>query len=323
MKIIAVLLNPTIDEIYEIENFEVGGTFKVNKSVVYPAGKAISLSIAIRELTRERERLKVIALIGQDDIPLYSNFLNQRNIPFEFVKVNGKTRSNKTINDPIKGTTTHIRLRGFEVEKKILQDFTNNISKTVQKGDICVFSGSIPPNVQSDIYYELITMCKKKGAICVLDSNGNELIRGVKSNPKIIKPNLVELSQILNDPNLNNIDFSNTEKTCKIIVSKAYPLLNTELQIVLISLGDKGAICLTKEKALYGNVKVEAIDTVGSGDAFLAGFILYYALNNDLQVCFRHAIASGAANTLVPGPGTLNLEDEQKLFEKIVLKEIK
>ena len=55
MKIIALLLNPTIDQIFEIDNFYVGGTFKVNESIIYPVGKAISFAIGIRELNDDNK----------------------------------------------------------------------------------------------------------------------------------------------------------------------------------------------------------------------------------------------------------------------------
>ena len=94
MKIIAILLNPTIDEIYEINKFHVGGTFKVTGKIIYPVGKAISFSLGIRELIDKSDIIKVIALIGQNEIQLYSEFLQSRDIPFELIPVKGITRSN-------------------------------------------------------------------------------------------------------------------------------------------------------------------------------------------------------------------------------------
>ena len=323
MKIISILLNPTIDEIYEIENFHVGGTFKVKNKIIYPVGKAISFALGLRELNQSRDLLKVIAFIGKEEIPLYSNFLNSKNIPFEFVKVDGKTRSNKTIDDPVNKTTTHIREFGFHVNKSEAQELIQSIENSVKESDICVFCGSLPLNLEDDIYYRLIMSCNEKGASCVLDTSGKALLEGIKANPKIIKPNLVELSQIIDDPNLNRVDFSNIHIACKTIVRRAKPLLNNELEIVLTTLGDKGAILLTKEKILYGNVVVDkVIDTVGSGDSFLAGFVLNQAFNKDLIECFKCAIACGAANTLTLGPGIFHIEDVKRLLKKVEIKEI-
>ncbi len=314
----SILLNPTIDQIYEIDNFFIGGTFKIKESIIYPVGKAISFSLGIRELAKERDIIKVIACIGKDDTALYSDFLRSREIDFEFVKVDGKTRSNKTINDPIKKTTTHIREIGFKINKKNISAFFEKLKNNIYVDDIVVFSGSIPPGVNNDIYYKMINICKDKGALTVLDSNGQALVNGVKANPNIIKPNLVELSQILNDAKLNELDFSNIIQTSKIIVKKAKSLLNKELEIILITLGVHGAICLTIDNIYYGYVQIdEAIDTVGSGDAFLAGFILNHFQNKELKECFRSALACGAANTLITGPGVFQIEDVKRIIKKV------
>ena len=317
-RINSLLLNPTIDQIYEIENFEVGGTFKVKNSIIFPVGKAISFSLGIRELTNSQAIIKVIAFIGKDDLSLYSDFLRSRNIDFEFIKIEGKTRSNKTINDPIQHTTTHIREKGFELKEKDIKIIIELFKKNIEAGDITVISGSIPPGVDNKIYYEMINTCKTKGALTVLDTNGPALVNGVKANPHIIKPNLFELSQILNEPNLNELDFSDNIQTSKEIVKKAKVLLNKDLEVVLITLGDKGAICLTNETIIYGNVQIdEVVDTVGSGDSFLAGFILGYFQKKDLTECFKLAIACGAANTLIPGPGIFHIEDVKKIIKKV------
>ncbi|HEY0090381.1 MAG TPA: hexose kinase [Candidatus Lokiarchaeia archaeon] len=323
MKILAILLNPTIDQIYNIERFYVGGTFKVNTSKIYPVGKAISFSLGVSELYKEKKIVKVIACIGEDEIPIYSEFLSSYNIDFEFVSVKGKTRSNKTINDLIKRTTTHIREKGFDLTAKNLENLTKKLKSNVKKNNICVFCGSIPPNIRSNIYFDLINLCKSKKAICILDSNEQPLIEGIKSNPKIIKPNLLELSQILNDPKLNELDFSKIKEAMNIIIAKAKILLNKELEIILVTLGNKGAILISNNLILYGNVVVEnPIDTVGSGDSFLAGFVLNYLKKSDLENCFKCAIACGAANTLTPGPGIFIKKNVENLLKKVEITKI-
>ena len=159
-KINSILLNPTIDQIYEIENFKVGGTFKVKNSSIFPVGKAISFSLGIRELTSSESILKVLAIIGKDDITLYSDFLRSRDISFEFLEVEGKTRSNKTINDPIQQTTTQIREKGFELKEIDVENFFKILQDNIEERDFAIISGSIPPGVKHRIYYDIIKMCK-------------------------------------------------------------------------------------------------------------------------------------------------------------------
>jgi 1-phosphofructokinase len=319
----AVLLNPTIDLIYKIERFYVGGTFKVNEKIVFPVGKAISYSLAAKKLD-PKNKINIHALIGTNEIELYSKFLNKYKISFKPIPVEGVTRSNKTINDPINKTTTHIRELGFSVRDSDLNKLKNQLSENIKSGDLCVFSGSIPPNTNQDIYFELIKLAKKESALTCLDSSGNPLIEGIKTNPTIIKPNLLELNQILNIKKISNIDFNETQKPYSIIVEKAKILLNKGLKIIAITLGNKGAILLTEEYSLFGNVLIDKpiLDTVGSGDSFLAGLTANYMKTKNIIESFGHAIAAGAANTLEIGPGILNYDDFTKLLEKVVIKKI-
>src|SRR5512137_1927033 len=92
--ITCILLNPTIDEIHEIEHFKVGGTFKTKASHVFPVGKTISVALGLRTLG---DKPFVIALVGKDDIPRYREFLEGKDIGCHLVPVDGQTRHNMTI----------------------------------------------------------------------------------------------------------------------------------------------------------------------------------------------------------------------------------
>jgi len=131
------------------------------------------------------------------------------------------------------------------------------------------------------------------------------------------------LSQILANPDLKDLTFANLSKDIKILVNEAKGLLNEEITIILITLGVNGALCLTEKGNLYGNVKVDdAVDTVGSGDAFLAGFMANYYLKKEILDCFKLAIASGAANTLIPGPGIFEKEQVDEIIKDIEIEEL-
>ncbi len=322
MKINAILLNPTIDIIYEIDDFKVGGTFKVKKKEIFPVGKAISFSLAARELDK-KIRLNVIAFIGKNEINLYRRFLSSKNIAIKLIKIDGETRSNKTINDPLNHTTTHIRERGFQLKKNKIQEMKKILEKEIENDDLCVFSGSIPPKTDDHIYYDLIQLSKKKGAKCALDSSGKELTNGIKAHPHIIKPNLIELSQILDLEELRSLEFKEPEQDCRKIIKQAKTLLKDGIEIILITLGAKGAIILTSNYAYYGKIEIKnVIDTVGSGDSFLAGFLVTYIHNKNLEDCFKYALAAGAANTMKYGPGIFNFDLVNQLIRRIELIKI-
>ena len=55
------------------------------------------------------------------------------------------------------------------------------------------------------------------------------------------------------------------------------------------------------------------VNTVGCGDAFLAGFLFGLDAGQPLDVCLRQAVACGAASTLTPSAGSVKPEDVERL----------
>lgn len=324
-KIIGVLLNPTIDEVIEVSGFKIGRTYKALRSQKFPLGKAISFALSANTLNKaliqEKDiEIKVLACIGKEEIPIYNSFLDSKQISFQFNTIDGYTRSNKTIIDPKTHSVTHIREKGFTMNKSELDAFMGLIKDTVNQDDIVAFCGSIPPGVPNDIYFDMIKMCKKKGARCALDSSGLELIEGYKSRPWLLKPNLEELAILFPDSPEFEKYLRNPNENIKNIAKKSRELLSNETEIVITSLNRWGSICVSalQETCLYGKIIVDnPINTVGSGDSLLGGFIVGYYLGNDLEQCFRWGMACGTANTLMSGAGLFSKKDVRELYEQV------
>jgi fructokinase len=68
------------------------------------------------------------------------------------------------------------------------------------------------------------------------------------------------------------------------------------LDIILCTLGSNGAFCLTKDEVFFYDPGYQIIlgDTVGSGDAFSAGFVHYYMNGHPIEEALRFGNAAGA-----------------------------
>ena len=68
-----------------------------------------------------------------------------------------------------------------------------------------------------------------------------------------------------------------------------------KIKVLCVTLGAKGAFLLKAREKLYQNgFKVKTLDTVGAGDAFLAGFIHSYIENKPLNEALEFACRLGA-----------------------------
>lgn len=68
------------------------------------------------------------------------------------------------------------------------------------------------------------------------------------------------------------------------------------LEIILCTLGSNGAFCLTQEDVFHFDpgYQISLGDTVGSGDAFSAGFVHYYMNGQPIDEALRFGNAAGA-----------------------------
>ena len=65
------------------------------------------------------------------------------------------------------------------------------------------------------------------------------------------------------------------------------------------------------------------VSTVGSGDAFLAGFVAGHFSNSDPGDCLRYGLACGAANTQQYGAGVLDPDEVDALLATTTVDEIR
>lgn len=65
--------------------------------------------------------------------------------------------------------------------------------------------------------------------------------------------------------------------------------------LIVLTRGEDGASAYEKDKSYFSpGIKVEVVDTVGSGDAFLAGFLDSYLKGNSIETCLEYGCKMGA-----------------------------
>ena len=97
-----------------------------------------------------------------------------------------------------------------------------------------------------------------------LDTSGAALAAAISARPTLIKPNLEELAELTPTP----------LRTLGDVVKTIEDLRVTGVGQVLVSLGPLGAIVTLDSQVLSGKVSIESVrNTVGAGDALLAGFL--------------------------------------------------
>lgn len=85
-------------------------------------------------------------------------------------------------------------------------------------------------------------------------------------------------------------------------VELAAERLAKTVNTVAVKLGPLGAMAQRgKERVLLSAIRVNAVDPIGAGDSFDAGFISQYVRGADLRTCVAHGNLAGALSTTRPG----------------------
>lgn len=305
--VITVTLNPALDKTLTIDNFTLGTVNRVSNIRYDIGGKGINVSKVLKNFNIASVSTGFLGGVWEKH---FLQELNSREIETKFVHIKNSTRTNTKVVDNLNKVYTDINEAGPFISDGELNDFMETFNSLCSKDDIVVLSGGVSTSIPLDIYGRLIKIAKEKGAVTILDAEGQLLEEGIKEKPDVIKPNIQELSKLM------NLDDESEDA----IVKAARKLIEGGIKKILVSLGDKGAIYIT-EKGVYGceGLKVPVRSTVGAGDSMVAALV--YSLRNSLseEETLQFANACGAASVSLEGTEACTLNQVKQLLDKIIV----
>ncbi len=296
--IITVTLNPAFDKTVYVPGFKQGKLNRVEKVVVTPGGKGLNVS---QWLKMQNMDSIAVGIFGGSAGMAIVNQLSLKGIKTEPVYTAGDTRTNTKI--ICGGELTEINEPGPEVNKACEQRLFEVIDKYAVPGNIFVFAGSVPKSMGDDIYYRLITLVQDKGAVAILDADGDAFKEGMKAKPYAIKPNLRELFSYIDR------DFGGTipEDYKSYVVSYAEEIIESGVKQVIVSMGDEGAYFTDGFNNMFMESAVsddEVKSTVGAGDSMAAA--LAYSIEAQLDFEKMAELAMNMAGEACKMEGTVD-----------------
>lgn len=308
--VVTVTLNPTIDRIIEVPDFRVGGHLKCLLRSRLPAGKAINVSRAMSALGSPST---AAGWVGGESLALFEDALRTAGVAVRLTPITGATRENITIIDPVGHSETHMRDVGPTVTEDDIQRLTTELTDLAKADCLLVFTGSCAPGLDANRFAQILRTCMDAGARVVVDSSGDHLRETAKLPLWLIKPNLLELGELLG--------FQISHET---EVMEAGRRLNTHIAVVLVTMGERGAMCFAEGRILKGRASVppdRVRSTVGCGDAMLAGF-LAATTRPDWQVenAFRQALAVSAASAMTDQPARFDPSDLHTVSQTLEMR---
>lgn len=298
--IYTVTLNPAIDYIMRMDELHMGITNRSNSEEYYCGGKGINVSLVLAELDIPSTALGFIAGFVGDAI---DKWVANTYVTTDFIRLrDGISRINVKIKA---GEETEINGQGPDIAEDELEALMMKVDH-IQDGDTLVLAGSIPNTLPDDTYERMLERISEKDVRIVVDATKQLLVNSLKYKPFLIKPNKQELSEIF------DVDVQTKED----IVTYAKKLQDMGARNVLISLGGDGAMLVDEDGQIHeaGVIKEKVVNTVGSGDSMVAGFVAGYEMKNSYSYALTLGSVCGNATAFLPWLATK--EKINELLEK-------
>jgi 1-phosphofructokinase len=304
MKIATVTLNPAIDQTVRLNNFHTNTVNRGQTMQFDAGGKGVNVASFLADTGHD---VAVTGFLGQDNAEIFERFFARKHIDDYFVRIPGDTRTGVKIVDEANRQTTDINMPGLTPPPDAMDALFEQIEQLAIPCDWFVLAGALPPGVPTTIYAAIITHLKAHRKRVVLDTSGEALRQGMLAGPTVIKPNIDELQELTEQTLANEFD----------IELASSELMNEGLQLVVVSMGERGAMFIDQESALVAKPPAVTVkSTVGAGDAMVAGLIAGLAQGMSLADCSRLATAyslgriTGLGSNL-PDPETLHTYFQQ------------
>jgi len=315
--IITVTLNSAIDKTLSVPNFRLGRRHRTVEQTTMPGGKGVNVARVLKALGQP-----VIAtgFTGGATGTRIVDQLTQLSVLSDFVRIREESRTNTAVIDPTTGEQTEINERGPKVSAQEVELFVDKLLYLAKGASMCVFAGSLPREVDTDIYAGLIRELRRLGVTTVVDTDGDPLRRAVRAEPDVISPNVLEAEELVGHEFTDDPDewAIATREMCELGAREA-----------LMTMGD-GCFARMRpedgetEPAIYrvrlASPALEPRATIGSGDAFLAGYVAARYTGRPAAECLAYGVACGAESTQHLGAGLIDRERVERLLAETVIE---
>jgi 1-phosphofructokinase family hexose kinase len=306
--IITVTLNAALDKTLEVPNFTPGRRHRTVDQTTMAGGKGVNVARAIKSLGQP-----VIAtgLAGGSTGNRIVEALHDEAILNGFVRIREESRTNTAVLDPTTGLHTEINERGPSVSANEMQLFYEKLLYLAKGASICVFAGSLPRGVDPDAYAGLIREVRKLGVTTVLDTEGEPLRQAMRGEPDVVSPNELEAEELVGH------EFNDVDDRARAVAE--ITRLGAAEALMTVPDGCYAHVLEGSGHSLY-RVRVEeqeARSGIGSGDAFLAGYVASRYIGRSIVDCLRFGVACGAESTQHFGAGLIDPVRVERLVPEV------
>jgi 1-phosphofructokinase family hexose kinase len=311
--ILTVTLNAAIDRTVAVPNFRLGHRHRAVESRTVAGGKGINVARALSLLGRP-----VIAagFVGGPTGARVLEELREESVLTDFTQIASETRINLAVIDPTSGEQTEINERGPAVSPEEAKRLFERIGYLAGGARICVLAGSVPPGAGDDLYARLVTDLSRRGVTVVLDAEGEAMLAGVRAGASMVTPNEREAEELVGQEFSDRGDLAHGLAELVRLGAGEAAITRPDGCVASVGEGSERRLVEVHTESL------EAVSTVGSGDAFLAGYVAARYEDRSAEDCLAYAVACGAESTQHFGAGAVDRNQVERLLGEVAVHDL-
>ena len=312
--ILTVTANAAVDKTLTVANLQLGRRHRAQQGLVMPGGKGLNVA---RSLKRLGEPVIAVGMAGGRAGTQITDGLDAEGIVNDFVRIRSESRTSTAVIDPTSGLSTEINEYGPEVTEEEVEALLDKIRYLAGAVSTIVFAGSLPRRVPTAFYAEIVREMNRRRIRTVVDVEGEPLRLALAAEPSLVFPNQREAEALVGNEFQTDEDFQHGLASIAAMGARGVLVTLTTGCYALLQEG-KG------KRRMYRAwiPRVEAVSAVGSGDAFLAGFLSAHQAGQPPEQCLRTGLACGAANTQAVGAGVFDPRDVPRYAAMVEVQEI-
>lgn len=305
--IVTVTPNTGIDYTMAVPHFELNATIRSSEQAWGMGGKTTDAAWILGQLGVPVRALGFAAGFTGGQM---ERMLNDRGVDTDFTWVEGETRLNLILvcsDGSGQSTITSSRLI---VSKNHLNEFQKQYLAALEDASCLLLGGSLPQGVPHEFYSQTIELARQRNIPVIFDSSGPALRSGIQAHPSLIKPNRIELCELL-----GFLPASWHE------VHHAANMLQEQYETdVIVTMGSEGALAVLGERSYrIPPLSVQVASSAGAGDGILAGMALAYSLGEPLENGLRYGFALAGAVLQTLATADFRVDDYLALLPQIAL----
>ena len=282
--VLVVCLNPAIDVEWRVDKILREEKNSILETRRWAGGKGINVARWLQHLGIPA---RVLLPLGGSSGKRLRTLLRAENIPAAVIPISEATRENVVITEA-GGAQFRFNQPGPRMNRRESQTIFSRFRQELAAGTThVVLSGSIPLGFGQACYAEMIELARMHAIKAFVDCDGPVFAQAAIARPFLVKPNEFELQQWAASRHPGAIPTRQA----------AAELGGVTGGWVTVSRGPKGAwLFQGNEPALAAKApRISVLNSLGAGDAFLAGLISGFVDNSTAADTLSVAVAAGTA----------------------------